>query len=146
MATEKMRLERVRFIPPVLEPGVLYAAVEFDAAAHLCPCGCGSKVRTPLGQTEWHLEDAPDGPTLYPSIGNWQRPCRSHYWIWEGRIIWSDEWTDAQIHEGRRQEEKQRRAYFRGSGYRRAASRVRAWSSTLLSRLFDLRNGGGGGD
>ena len=26
---------------------------------------------------------------LYPSIGNWQFPCRSHYWIRRNRIIWA---------------------------------------------------------
>lgn len=47
-----IRLERVHFMPTALEPRVLYVSEEFGAAAHLCACGCGSKIRTPLGPTE----------------------------------------------------------------------------------------------
>ena len=74
----KIRLQRVDYMPKELEPGVLYVSEEFDAAAHLCPCGCGSKIRTPLGPTDWALEENDNGPTLHPSIGNWQLPCQSH--------------------------------------------------------------------
>lgn len=116
----KIKLQRVHYMPKVLEPGVLYVSEEFGAAAHLCPCGCGLKVRTPLGPTDWLLEETDKGPTLYPSIGNWQFPCQSHYWIYEGQVVWSVEWTPKQIAAGRRAEEKQRRKYYesldRGQG------------------------------
>ena len=99
----RFELRRVQFIPKVLEPGVLYAAESFGAAAHLCACGCGAKVRTPLGPVDWSLNAAPDGPTLWPSIGNWQQPCRSHYWIRNGAVLWAEAWTDDQIAAGRSQ-------------------------------------------
>jgi uncharacterized protein DUF6527 len=35
--------------------------------------------------------------SLFPSIGNWSFPCRSHYWIDGGRVIWADEWSDDMI-------------------------------------------------
>lgn len=54
---ERLRLERVHYMPKVLEPGVLYVSEEFGAAAHLCACGCGAKIRTPLAPTEWTFED-----------------------------------------------------------------------------------------
>jgi hypothetical protein len=72
-------LQRVRYMPKELQPGVLYVSEEFLTAAHLCACGCGAKIRTPLGPAEWSVEEAPQGPTLWPSVGNWQQGCRSHY-------------------------------------------------------------------
>lgn len=108
----KIELQRVQYMPKELKPGVLYVSEEFGAAAHLCPCGCGSKIRTPLGPTEWALEETDDGPTLRPSVGNWQQACQSHYWIYRGQVIWSDKWTPEQIDAGRRYEEERRQAYY----------------------------------
>lgn len=99
-------------MPKVLEPGVLYASEEFGAAAHLCACGCGAKIRTPLGLTEWTLYETSDGPSLSPSVGNWQQPCRSHYWIWRGDVEWHGDWTADQVEAGRRAERNRREAYF----------------------------------
>src|SRR5256885_14991752 len=100
----KFELQRVDYMPKELRPGVLYVSEEFGAAAHLCACGCGSKVRTPLGPTGWVLDETPGEPTLNPSIGNWQFPCKSHYWIYQGEIHWADPWTPEQIAAGRRGE------------------------------------------
>lgn len=108
----KMKLERTKHIPKELEQGVLYVSEEFEFAAHLCPCGCGSIIRTPLGPTEWEFTDTKSGPTLFPSIGNWQQPCRSHYWITNGNIRWAPQWTNEEILEGRQREEQRRQAYY----------------------------------
>lgn len=99
-------------MPRQLQPGILYVSKEFQTAAHLCACGCGSKVRTPLGPTEWAVTETPAGPTLRPSVGNWQKPCRSHYWITAGGVEWGERWSDAQIMQGRRLEHAQREAYY----------------------------------
>jgi hypothetical protein len=107
-----IRLQHVRFVPNVLEPGVLYVAKELGAAAHLCACGCGSKVRTPLGPTDWVLRERKGKPTLHPSIGNWQLPCRSHYWIRAGKVVWAERWSDEEIEEGRRAEQDRNDAYY----------------------------------
>lgn len=109
-----LRLERVQYVPRELEAGVLYVSEEFGTAAHLCPCGCRMKVRTPLGPTEWEFVDDDEGPTLYPSIGNWQHECQSHYWIRRGRVEWAAAWTPEQIQAGRRQEERRRSEYYEG--------------------------------
>ena len=95
-----------------LEPGVLYVSEEYSTAAHLCACGCGEKIRTPLGPTEWTLTQTSEGPSLYPSIGNWQQACRSHYWIIRGHIQWAGDWTRAQVEAGRRAEAARRTDYF----------------------------------
>jgi len=108
----KYKLELVHFLPSDLTPGVLYVSEEYGIAVHLCPCGCGSKIRTPLGETDWVLIKTKNGPTLYPSIGNWQVPCQSHYWITEGLIVWAKKWTPQQIHEGRRREEERNSKYY----------------------------------
>jgi Family of unknown function (DUF6527) len=115
----KFVLQRVRFMPKELSPGVLYVSEEFGTAAHLCPCGCRSKVRTPLGLTEWTFTDSPAGPTLFPSVGNWQLECRSQ-----------------QIAAGRIREDDRRRAYYDALYRHRGGflGRVKGWFSSLLMR------------
>src|SRR5262245_13321790 len=108
----KIELRRVRYMPKELAAGVLYVSEEFGAAAHLCPCGCGSKVRTPLGPTEWSLEETKTGPTLRPSVGNWQQQCRSHYLIDNGEVLWCAAWTPEEIAAGRQREEERSRTYY----------------------------------
>ncbi|TRW14837.1 DUF6527 family protein [Glacieibacterium frigidum] len=128
----RFRLERVRAMPAQLQPGVLYVSEEFDTAAHLCACGCGSKVRTPLGATEWTFADHPDGPSLDPSVGNWQRPCQAHYWIDRGTVEWSAQWTPQQIEAGRAAEVRRRDVYY--------TALVRApWWQRLWNFLGSLR-------
>jgi hypothetical protein len=123
----KIKLQRVRYMPKELNPGVLYVSEEFGAAAHLCACGCGSKIRTPLGPTEWTFEETDNGPTLHPSIGNWQIPCQSHYWIIRGEVIWSTKWTPEQIEAGRHGEEERRHAYYDALDRKRGGILRRFW-------------------
>ena len=130
----RFRLERVHYMPKLLEPGVLYVAEEFGTAAHLCACGCGEKVRTPLGPTEWSLEVTPRGPSLFPSIGNWQLPCQSHYWIRQGEVRWAAQMTPEQIAEGRASEEACRQAHYESRVPLRQGGLERAWR--WLKRIF----------
>lgn len=109
---ERIKLIEVHYLPKQLEEGFLYVSKEFGIAGHLCPCGCKNKIITPLDSTEWSFREDNGKPTLYPSIGNWQLPCKSHYWINNGLIDWSYEWTEKQIIEGRQAEEKNRRSYY----------------------------------
>ena len=105
-------VERVHFMPKQLEPGILYVSDEFETAAHLCACGCGSKIRTPILPTEWRLAGPDSRPTLRPSIGNWQRPCRSHYFITNGQVEWCAQWTEEEILAGRRAEQVRRKRHY----------------------------------
>lgn len=123
----KIELQHVHYIPGELKPGVLYVSEEFSTAAHLCACGCGSKIRTPLGPTEWFLEMSSRGPTLRPSVGNWQLPCQAHYWIYQGKIKWSARWTPKQIAAGRREEERRRCAYYEKLDHQRGGFLRRVW-------------------
>jgi hypothetical protein len=129
-----IKLLRVQYVPKELEPGILYVSEEFGAAVHLCACGCGKKVSTPLRPPRWVLDETASGPTLRPSVGNWEFPCQSHYWIRGGRIVWSEKWTSQQIAAGRRREEKRRIAYYDAldrSGFLR---RFWRWIKRLLGR------------
>src|SRR5580700_3601771 len=99
-------------MPEKLRLGVLYVSDEFGTAAHLCACGCGAKIRTPLGPTEWSVDETSDGPSLSPSVGNWQQGCQSHYFIERGEVVWAPKWTPEQIAAGRAGEQRRRRAYF----------------------------------
>jgi hypothetical protein len=124
----RFKLERVHYMPKELSPGVLYVSEEFDIAIHLCACGCGSKVKTPLGRTEWSFEETKKGPSMRPSIGNWQQTCQSHYWIRRGEIVWAEKWTPEEIAAGRRQEEERRRGYYEALERKRGGVLRRLWN------------------
>jgi len=132
----RFELQRVHYMPKELRPGVLYISEEFGAAAHLCACGCGSKIRTPLGPTEWSFQETGSGPTLRPSIGNWQLPCQSHYWIKRGRVRWAPKWTPEEIAAGRRDEERRRRDYYDDLDRQRGGilRRFGRWFTRLFER------------
>lgn len=123
----RFSLQRVQYMPKQLESGALYVAQEFGAAAHLCACGCGSKIRTPLGPTEWEVEETARGPSLRPSVGNWQKACQSHYWIREGEVIWSEQWSFEEITVGRAREEARRTAYYDSLYKKRPGLLRRGW-------------------
>ncbi len=84
------KLWLARHIPEELQPGILYVSLPFGTATHLCPCGCESVVVTPLaGERAWQIDIEGDLATLSPSIGNFQIPCRSHYWIRDNEVHWA---------------------------------------------------------
>jgi len=130
----KFEMQRVHYMPKELKPGVLYVSEEFDIAVHLCACGCGSKVRTPLGSTEWSVIETKSGPSLRPSVGNWQQACQSHYWITNGKVRWAEKWAPEQIAAGRLHEEKRRHTYYEALDRKRGGALQRLWS--WLKRLF----------
>lgn len=99
--TEKLVHEFVQHIPDELSLGVLYVSLPFATVIHLCCCGCGSEVVTPLSPTDWQLTYDGESVSLHPSIGNWSFTCQSHYWIRHGAVHWSGRWTAEQIAEGR---------------------------------------------
>lgn len=130
---DSFRLERVKYVPKELQPGVIYVADDFDIAVHLCACGCGTKVTTPLGPTEWRVTDASGGPTVVPSIGNWQLPCRSHYVITGGKILWAGQWSEERIKAGRNAERHRREAYYAARAHdRKWWVRLGRWLRSLF--------------
>lgn len=97
MRIEVIKPTFVEFVPKVLEPGVLYISEKYKTASHLCACGCGEKVVTPLSPVDWQLRREGGLVSLSPSIGNWNYACRSHYWIRHNRIAWSYAMSDKQV-------------------------------------------------
>jgi hypothetical protein len=102
----------VDFIPKELEDGVLYISQRFQTASHRCACGCGTKIVTPFRNAEYTLVVKGDRVSLSPSIGNWNHPCQSHYWIKDNAVMWSSAMTKEQIFAGRVQDDAFREAYF----------------------------------
>lgn len=96
-----LRHEFVEYVPDDVGEGVIYVTIQFATAVHLCGCGCGSEIVTPLSPTDWQLTFDGRSVTLHPSIGNWNLPCRSHYWIRKNCVVWAAPWTAWEIAEGR---------------------------------------------
>ena len=84
-------------IPSTLQTGQLYVSKRYRTAVHLCCCGCGLEVVTPLNPAKWRLIEQGDTVSLSPSIGNWSFPCRSHYWIQRNQVQWSRAMSKVQI-------------------------------------------------
>lgn len=111
------RLNRVthRFVdrvPSPLEDGVVYVSIAFGTVIHKCCCGCGDKVVTPLTPVDWTIIYDGQSISLDPSIGRWDAPCRSHYWIRNDRVIWSDDWSKGRIDRLKQSELGLRADYF----------------------------------
>ncbi|MGH9440524.1 MAG: DUF6527 family protein [Terriglobia bacterium] len=93
----------------------------------MCACGCGSKIKTPIGVTEWSITETGSGPTLRPSVGNWQEACQSHYLITRGEVIWAEKWTPEEIAAARRHEQIRRDDYFAARDRKRGGVLTRLW-------------------
>lgn len=125
-----MTLRDVVTIPDCLEPGVLYRSTKYGTASHLCACGCGTEVVTPLGTGGWRISTDARGVSMFPSIGNWSFPCRSHYFIRNGGIQWAGAFTAVMVEAARRADNP--RAY---EGKR---SFFAAWLDRVLSFIERL--------
>jgi hypothetical protein len=102
----------VESLPDVLEENTLYVCMEFATSAHRCCCGCQRDVITPLSPTDWKLIYDGRTVTLHPSIGNWNFPCRSHYWIRRNRVQWAPAWSDDEIKMARTHDRRSKELYF----------------------------------
>ena len=60
----------VEYFPDEFESGILYVSMQYAICGHLCACGCGEKVITPLSPKQWKIAYNGEDVTLYPSIGN----------------------------------------------------------------------------
>jgi hypothetical protein len=93
-----LRPEFVLFVPQRPGEGVLYISRRYRTASHLCCCGCGLQVVTPLNPAKWQLTEHPDGSvSLSPSVGNSGCPTKSHYWVIRNGIQWAPAMTPGLI-------------------------------------------------
>ena len=90
MTSEWLRtksVNRVFALTLTLKEQTIYISIRFATVSHLCVCGCGNKVVTPLRPTDWKLIF--DGKTKFSldlSIGNWSSACESHYYVQNNRV------------------------------------------------------------
>lgn len=97
MRRQTIEVEFVESFPDPLAEGVLYVSMPYASAAHRCCCGCGNTVHSRLSPSDWSLTYDGRTVSLSPSIGNWNFPCRSHYWIRNNRVLWDRKWSDERI-------------------------------------------------
>lgn len=99
----KLSHKFVKNIPELnhLEDGMLYVSIDYSTAIHKCCCGCGSEIVTPLSPDKWKLIFDGKTVSIYPSIGNWDYPCRSHYWITNNEIDWAPKWSREEVEHAR---------------------------------------------
>jgi hypothetical protein len=109
----EVRHEFINLLPETLEEGVLYISYKYKGMVHLCFCGCRRKVMTPLSPTGWSVVFDGRSVTVTPSIGNWNLPCRSHYWIRHGAIEWAPQWSQEMIDAGFANDRAAKRDYYR---------------------------------
>ena len=102
----------VTAIPEELEERTVYVSVEFATVAHKCCCGCGREVVTPLTPTDWSLIFDGETVSLRPSVGNWNLPCQSHYWIRNNRARWALPWSRDQIEAGQAADAQAKAVYY----------------------------------
>jgi hypothetical protein len=101
MRHDQLQHRFVEYIPEQLEEGMLYISIEYMTVTHLCCCGCGEEVSTTLSPTDWRLIYDGKSVSLEPSIGSWNLPCQSHYFITRNRVVWVRSWSEAEIDAGR---------------------------------------------
>lgn len=102
-------------IPRELEPGVLYISIDCATAIHVCCCGCGQEVVTPLTPTDWQMTFDGETVSLWPSIGNWNFECKSHYVIDRSRVYQAPPWSDRRIDQGRFRDRLAKSRYYEES-------------------------------
>lgn len=108
-----LRPEFVESFPAPMEEGVLYVSIAYSTCGHLCCCGCGQEVITPLSPAQWSFTYDGENVSLTPSVGNWALSCRSHYWIRKGKVQWSRRYSPDEITANR---ERDRHEFARQTG------------------------------
>lgn len=150
MKTAHFKPDFVETFPDPLETGVFYISVEYNTCAHLCACGCGAEVVTPLSPAQWSFTYDGQDITVHPSIGNWAVDCGSHYVISRGAVRWAAQFSHAEVASNRVRDRAALEAYaVHGveaepqQAARRATPAAKArskWRARLLRRLHRHRN------
>jgi hypothetical protein len=109
---KKLMPKFIKSIPRQLEPGVLYVSLEYETAVHSCCCGCGQEVVTPLTPTDWRLTNISGKVSLWPSVGNWNLACRTHYVIRDNQVLEAGPWSDKKIQAEQRRDKAAKADYF----------------------------------
>jgi hypothetical protein len=113
--------------------------MRYSIAVHLCCCGCGREVVTPLAPAQWRMTFDGETVSLHPSIGSWSLPCRSHYFIRSGQVLEAPPWSDEEVAWGQARDKRSRSAYYGTRETTEAPTKVEApsvkrkgWLTTLF--------------
>jgi hypothetical protein len=112
MKTNIIRPEYVTHFPATFQEGVLYISEEFETAGHLCCCGCGERVITPLNPAKWQIRKSGNKVSLSPSVGNWKYTCQSHYWISLNQVIEAKKFDSRTIQAVQRRDRREMNRYI----------------------------------
>ena len=137
----------VEFVPEELLPRVLYISERFNIALHLCCCGCGEEVVTPLNNAGWEIFRMSGKVSIWPSIGNWDYPCQSHYFIKRNRVVWAEPMAKAAIQRVKQRDKHDRSKFLEEVNATKitpdAKGNKPSWRQncfTLLRRLIGSRS------
>lgn len=128
--------EFVDEIPKKPEHGKLYLSCRYRAAIHLCACGCGAKISTPLHPTGWRLSYNGESVSLSPSVGNWSEKCQSHYVIKDNRVLWAGQLPRDKIQHIREQRHRDLEDYY--SIGKRPAALPRADAKGFWAKVWSV--------
>ena len=93
MKINKFKVEFVDKIPLNLKNGILYVCLNCNVIVHRCACWCGQKTVTPIDKKYgWVIKYDGQAITLRPSIGNFNIPCKSHYYITNNKVEWLEKY------------------------------------------------------
>lgn len=112
MRIKQFRTNFTKYVPEVLEDGVLYISMEYATASHKCACGCGQEVVTPFTPTDWKFFFDGESVTLAPSIGNWSYSCRAHYLIQNSKVVWANDMSSKAIELGRQKDKIKKTKHY----------------------------------
>jgi hypothetical protein len=104
--------EFVELVPKKRQEGVLYVSIPYATVVHNCFCGCGLKVVTPISPVGWQLTFDGETVTLFPSVGSWNFPCRSHYFVRRDTVVWAENMNQNEIERARARDQKARNEHF----------------------------------
>jgi hypothetical protein len=102
----------VESMPDTLDEGILYVCMRYATSAHNCFCGCGREVIAPIHPTKWKLTFDGVNVSLFPSVGSWSLPCKSHYWLQDGVVDWADSFSEYEIEMVRGRDSAAQDKYF----------------------------------
>lgn len=89
MKTRVFEYQFVDLMPMNIEKGIFYISIPYKIAKHQCACGCGKIIDLIIDEDFWSITFHGNSISVYPSIGNWNIPCKSHYFIRKSKVVWS---------------------------------------------------------
>ena len=139
MRTKTWQLIWVEDMPETMEGGKIYLSIKHRLTEHLCACGCRAEVSLPLGRNDWKIEYDGETVSIWPSVGNWQLPCKSHYIIRENKTRWCRRWFEKGILTGRARGRKEKQQDIE------KRQKKRKWWKQIFRIIcgeFDVASGG----